>query len=113
MTAIARTLADAKHYLVNRLTKQASVVVKGESRRLRILDRKGLGFFPEPGWTPDVRALEGECKLEFWDGEHGLQPGDQISIELPAAKSHTYPSVLKGIVQSVAAQKVSITGSDT
>ena len=52
VTDIAESVADAKDYLVNRLTGQVTVTIKGESRQLRIVSEKD--FFPLPVWTPGI-----------------------------------------------------------
>ena len=52
ITAIAKASADAKTYLVNRLTKQVTVTVNGEQRQLRIV--RDRDFFPLPERTAEI-----------------------------------------------------------
>ena len=104
VTAIARSLADAKAYLVNRLTRQVTVTVNGESNQLRIVTERD--FFLLPAMTPTY-------DLEFWNVEHGIKPGDEISVELPSEVNHEFASVLEGTVVTVDEHKVSVTGTDT
>ena len=99
VTAIARSLADAKAYLVNRLTKQVTVTVNGESNQLRIVTERDL--FPLLARTPNYN-------LEFWNVDHGIKPGDEISVELPSEGSHEFAYVLEGTVVTVTYQKVSV-----
>ncbi len=104
VAATAWTLADAKAYLVNRLTRQVNVTVNGESTQLRIVTERD--FFLLPAMTPTY-------DLEFWNVEHGIKPGDEISVELPSEVNHEFASVLEGTVVTVDEHKVSVTGTDT
>ena len=116
VTAIAKNLADAKAYLVNRLTKQVTVTVNGESKQLRIVSERD--FFPLPAWTPDFEnsadllPYTPTYDLEFWNVGHGIRSGDEISVELPSEGSHEFASVLEGRVITVAENKVSVTGME-
>ena len=104
---IAEAIADAKHYLVNRLTRQVTVNVNGKLKQLRIVSQRD--FFPR---TQDAECSAETYELEFWNGEHALQPGEVISIELRPKGSRGYASVLEGTVITVAEQKVSIAGTE-
>ena len=113
--AVAEALADAKAYLVRRLTKQVIVTVHGESKQLRIVNERD--HFPTV-WTADVEisslSFDGPpYKLEFWDANHGLSPGVSVSIELRAERNHGFVSILEGTITTVEEHKVSITGIDT
>ena len=50
--------------------------------------------------------------LELWDSNHGLLPGEEVSMELQSEAGHRFVSVLEGTVTGVTAQKVSIKGTD-
>ena len=110
-------MADAKHYLVNRLTNQVTVIVNGESKQLRIVSERDL--FPQPAWYLDMEdpatliPHTQTYELEFWDGEHSLHPGEEISVELQLEGGHKFISVIEGTVKTVAEQKVSIAGMET
>ena len=69
-TNIAEALADAKAYLVNRLTERVTVTVNGESKQLRMV---GEDFYPEHDWTSEPPFT---YDIEFWDENHGLLPGE-------------------------------------
>ncbi len=99
-TDIAESAADAKHYLVNRLTRQVTVMVKGETKQMRIVSVHDF-FLPHDGWTYEV---------EFWDANHGLHPGEQISIELLPEEDRRPVHILEGTVTGIQEQRVSITG---
>ncbi len=120
VTEIAIAEADAKDYLVNRLTRQVTVTVDGKSKQLRIVRDKD--FFPLPSFSPplwttdtensaDLESDAATYKLEFWDGEHGLSPGDGILVKLQPEGSQAFASLLEGAVIEVAEQTVSITGT--
>ena len=104
VTAVARTLADAKAYLVNRLTRQVNVTVNGKSNQLRIVPERD--FFLLPARTPNYN-------LEFWNVDHCIKPGDEISGELPSEGSHEFAYVREGTVITVTYQKVSVIGTET
>ena len=105
-TEIANALADAKAYLVNRLTKQVTVTVNGESKQLRMV---GEIFHLELDWTSEPPFT---YDVEFWDENHGLLTGEEVSIELQWKANHMSVSVLEGTVTAVEEQKVSIKGTN-
>ena len=111
---IARALRDAKAYLVNRLTTQVTVTVNGESRQLRMIGNRD--FFPKPEWTGDpgtsIDTALDTYDLELWDSNHGLLPGEGVSMELQSEAGRKFVSVLDGTVTAVAGQKVTIKGTD-
>ena len=111
---IAETFGDAKHYLVNRLTRQVEVIVNGETKLLRIVGERRSLFFSvsDAEWTADCDQIDfkKEYELEFWDNTHGLVSGDQIVIKL---RRHEFPGVidiLEGKVHSIDGHRVSIEG---
>ena len=110
----ARALRDAKAYLVNGLTKQVTVTVNGESRQLRMVGSRD--FFPEAAWTSDtgtsIDMRVATYQLELWDADHGLLPGEEVSMELQSAVGDEFVSVLNGTVTAVTEQGVSISGTD-
>ena len=103
---IAECAADARHYLVNRLTKQVTVTVEGKPRQMRIVSAHDF-FLPR--WTSDI---ENAYEVEFWDANHGLHPDEQISIELLPEEGRRSVCILEGTVTAVSEQKVSITGME-
>lgn len=116
VTEVAEKLADAKHYLVNRLTHQVQAIVNGETKTLRIVGESRHLFFSasDAEWTTDCNQidLKKEYALEFWDNSHGLASGDQILVKLCR---HEFPGVidiLEGKVRSINGHKVSIEGLD-
>ena len=117
VTDIAGSMTDAKHYLVNRLTRRVTVAVNGELKPLRIVGDED--FFPPPLWTPYMVSPAGTAPrlpkydLEFWDAQHGLCKGDEISVELQSEAGPGFASVLEGTVTTVAGPKVSIAGMET
>ena len=116
IAGIAWAQADAKHYLVNRLTKQIKVIVDGEHRALRLVGDRG-SFSRPARITVGKNAINSSqrsavYKLEFWDGAHGLNLCDSIVAELQSEPSDRAVSVLEGVVTSVQEQKVSVTGND-
>ena len=117
VTDIATSLADAKHYLINRLTKQVIATVNGHRTQLRIVGEPRLDS--KPSWNIDrenlesIRDLERTYKVEFWDGEHGICSGDAISVEFPPKVNQDYIFLFQGKVREVKDHLVSITGTRT
>ena len=115
--AIAESAADARHYLVNRLTKQV-IATEGEAR-LRIVGQDDSFFPRDPGRIPDMEDAAdlildtAVYELEFWDAKHGLHPGKLVSIELLPEEGQRSVHVLEGTVLAVSEQRVSITGTAT
>ncbi len=115
VTDIAEKLVDAKHYLINRLTHQATVTVNGVSKQLRIVNEKNyfLASASDAAWTPPVDPNQLETyELEFWDGQHGLKVGDTIKAKLHRQDHEGAVSNLEGVVHAVTKQKMLVKGSD-
>ena len=114
VTEIARALRDAKAYLVNRLTREVTVTVNGESKQLRMVGDSD--FFPKPAWTGSPGTSLGTVlntyDLELWDSNHGLLPGEEVAMQLQSEAGRKFVSVLEGTVTTVTEQKVSIKGTD-
>ena len=114
---IARTLADAKDYLVNRLTRQVTVTFNGESKLMRMVTDRD--FFPMPERSADIEASgyseswARTYELEFWDAGHDLTNGKAVLVELPLEKYGRVASLLDGVVVGVVGHNVSIAGIDT
>ena len=113
-SAVAWALADAKYYLVSRLTKQVDVNIRDETKPLRIV--RDRDSFPLSAGIPDseddkTRDSEGSIyTLEFWDAEHGLCPEDTVGVKLQMQKYPSAVAVLDGTVAKVEYQKVWIRG---
>ena len=107
---IAKSMADAKHYLVNRLTRQVTVTVNGKSKQLRIVSEHDFFLPHNPSWTLDIE--DSAYELEFWDANHGLRPGEEVLMKLQSEAVPDSVSVLEGTVTKVEEQKVSVTGTD-
>lgn len=110
---VAKSLGDAKHYLVNRLTTQVMVTINtDEAVPLRIVNKDHLNL-PNVEWTSDedgstIRAMT--YQLEFWDDNHGLRIGDDIIIESPFEGSNEIEQVIEGTIEAVEKQSVTIRG---
>ena len=109
-TEIARSQADAKHYLVNRLTRPVTVTIHGESKQLRIAS-DGHFLVPQPVLVSDTEDWANQrmetptYDLEFWDANHGLSSGEEVALELQSERNNRFVSVIDGTVTAVAQQK--------
>ena len=116
ITDIAWHLSDAKHYLVNRLTRQISVTTRGKRKQLRIVSDKD--FFPVHAEfvtfqvPADLDPNRTVYDLEFWDAEHGLCLGDEVQAELQTEEHPGVVSILEGKIVKVSEQIVSISGTN-
>ena len=109
VTDTARSLEDAKHYLVNRCTIKIAVEKDGESRCLRVVKKR---VYSKNGarYSSDIPRPP-TYQFDFWDDKHGLIPGESVSVRLPMGKSHQFEHVIKGEVTGVSQQSVSISGT--
>ena len=107
---IAKSMADAKHYLVNRLTRQVTATINRESKQLRIVSEHDFFLPHNPSWTLGVE--DSVYEVELWDANHGLRPSDEVSMELQSETMPESVSVLEGKVTAVEKQSVSVTGTD-
>ena len=116
ITDIAETAADAKHYLVNRLTRKASCVINGKRKRLRMCLEKDFfsrSNISDHAWSESDSAPDAfTYDVEFWDGKHDLAAGDNVALGVVWDEEKSWASVLDGVVLHVDEQKVSISGSD-
>ena len=114
--AVAEALLDAKAYLVNRLTRQATLFIDGSAKELRVICRNDWPFgtasvsHGEELEVLDLNAMTYE--IEFWSDGHGVSPGDGISVRIPSDDS-PFPTILTGEATSVTKQTVSIAGQIT
>ena len=112
---VAKTLGDAKNYLVNRLTREVTATINGESKQLRMIAKRDS--FLLAVWntnianSADLSTYAPTYELELWNVDHGISPEDEISVELPSDTSSKIVSILEGTVETVAEQKVSVVGT--
>ena len=108
-TDIAQRQADAKRYLVHRVTKKVSAMVNGKCRQLRLVDNKS--FLSRPVRARDVDVTEPmtyRCDLEFWDSSHGIILGHRVSVQSEGDYGGTVG--FEGRAISVHEQRVSLEG---
>ena len=110
---VANARKDALHYLVNRLTRQVTVILDGQEKQLRIVNERDFFRQGDAVWSPDFTFRSPTYYLEFWDTEHGLRLGDVISVELQSDGSNNSVAVLEGTVSGVSEHKVSVAGIET
>ena len=114
VTDTSEKLSDAKHYLVNRLTRPVEVTKNAQIKRLRIISDRS--FFlrsvtsAKRSSTKDSRPMD-FYELEFWDEHHGLKRGDSITLKHLQADYPGFSDVLEGEVHSIQAHEVTIKGS--
>ncbi len=109
---IAEALADAKRYLIERLTHRIKVRIGDESRSLRLIEDHD-SFVPTStrDWTGDENYGPESYNLEFWDDQHGLNIGQNITAKLHHRDSSDLVSVLKGKITSVEGHRATVVGN--
>lgn len=114
--AVAWKLKDAKNFLVNRLTSRVSVTVDGPQQTLRIIGNGhsfgGMIWSRSREVTYNLMNRARAYELEFWDGNHGLVEGSQVSLVTLTEGDSKYATFLEGSVTKVDTQKVTIEGND-
>ncbi len=113
VTDVAETLADAKRYLVDRLTRRIDVKFGDVIKETRIVSDSDFIVPARRGddWTDTANSTE-SYELEFWDEQHDLQSGSPITARLRHKEHPSLVSVLKGDVCSVNGNKVLVSGSE-
>lgn len=116
VTEVAEKLADAKHYLVNRLTHRLPAEINGTSTEFRIVSEKDFFISSAASrWSDDPgdHVISAQTyDLELWNDQHGLITGDTVSFKLRRRELSGVVSILDGEVSSVDGHRVSIIGSD-
>ena len=113
---IAESQADAKRYLVNRLSNRVTVHINGNRKKLRIVGEPHLPADSE--WTADVEdpkyflSRTETIEMEFWDKEHGLQPEDDVVVAIPSRETPSIATCYEGSVTQVADQMVKMEGTE-
>ena len=116
VTDIAEAQADAKRYLVNRLSNRVTVLINGNRKKLRIVGEPHLPADSE--WTADVEdpkyflSRTETIEMEFWDKEHGLQPEDDVVVAIPSRETPSIATCYEGSVTQVADQMVKMEGTE-
>ena len=107
--AIVQSLADAKSYVVNSLTRMLRVHVNNEIRDLRIVTR--FDFFISRftrDWDSILVGKRPDYEFEFWDDEHGLVVGDEVKARMEPNTQ----SAIEGLVVEVEGCKVVVEATE-
>lgn len=108
VSAKARSQTDARSYLGVLLTMPARVIVRGESRSLRVVGEEHSHYqrsYGQPGneetWTH---------KVTFWDENHGIEANDRVRIEVPSRGESRVVEIFEGTVTKVAGPEAYLSG---
>ena len=115
VSAKATTQTDARCYLARLLSSPAQVIVKGESRSLRIVGEErslfGLNF------DEIDRRFEGTSdgniwthQVTLWNGNHGIEANEAVRFEVKRREG--WVEVLEGLVTEVTGPEVYVSGDD-
>lgn len=108
----AETQTDARAWLADLLSHPVTVAVAGTRRSLRLVgEAERLLMKPWVGLGDDTTPPESRTwELEFWDEGHGLELGNEITIEFQENPEEPVIQALKGTVSAVDRWKVSVNG---
>ena len=110
---LCREFDDAEHWLVSQQCERV-VVTSGDqsARQLYVYspDRSfaSVGVKTNPGWS-DLNEPR-EFEVGFWDSNHDLVPGREVSLTSRLNEKSKVGNRLEGVVSKVEAHKVWITG---
>ena len=117
-SAKAANRTDAIAYLSTLLSKPALATVNGEERHLRVIQQSHTAFparkdltTPENDGDTDLDSRMHE--VTFWQLDHGIKPGDDMSIDVLENENHDSPQprdVLRGKVLEVTGSSILVSG---
>ena len=102
VSAIAESQTDARCYLSNLLTQPARIRTEAGEMEVRIVGEEFDAFLQD--YHTEI------YKVTFWDENHNLQEGQQVTIDTRARKTGEVIYVLEGTVIEIAGSEVSISG---
>ncbi len=112
----AANKTDAISYLSTLLSKPALATVNGEEHHLRVIQRSYTAFPArqdriEKDGNTDMGSRTHE--VTFWQLDHGIKPGDIVSIDVLENENHDSPQmcdVLRGRVLEVTGSNILVSG---
>ncbi len=109
----AETQTDARAWLADLLSHPVTVAVAGSNLSLRlVVEAERLLMKPWVCLGDNATPTQsGTWELEFWDEGHGLELGNEITIEFQENPEEPVIQVLKGTVSAVDRWKVSVNGN--
>ena len=120
-SAKAASKTDAIAYLSTLLSKPALATVNGDEHHLRVIQQSYTAFpahqdqtTPEKDGDTDLGSKMHE--VTFWQADHGIKPGDDVSIEVLENENHDSAQtldILRGKVLEVAGSKVLVSGRNS
>ena len=117
-SAKAANKTDAIAYLSTLLSKPALATVNGEERHLRVIQQSYTAFpgrqnRTTPGHDGDTDLDSRIHEVTFWQADHSVRPGDDMSIDVLENENHDSPQtrhVLRGKVLKVTGSNVFVSG---
>lgn len=111
--ATAETQTDAKAWLADLLSHPVTVAVAGSRRSLRLVGEAERLFIQPWARSEDVDAFPEShtWELEFWQESHGLEVGNEVTIEFRENPEKPVIQVLEGTVAAVDRWKVAVNGN--
>ena len=107
-----KSFEDGQNWIVSQSCKQVTVVT-GQQASQRYIRSDGP-YLPDPNLVRNVDTTEldkaQELELSFWDTDHELLPGRQVTITLAFGDESKAGENLEGVVTKVEQQKVWIMG---
>ena len=114
----AANKTDAISYLSTLLSKPALATINGEEHHLRVMQQSYTAFparldraSPENDGDTDLDSRTHE--VTFWQLDHGVKSGDNVSIDVLENENHDSPQlrdVLRGRVLEVTGSSILVSG---
>ena len=107
---------DAVAYLSTLLSKPALATVNGDERLLRVIQRSYTAFPARQDGTENDGDTDLDSRtheVTFWQSDHGIKPGDDVSIDVLENENHDSPQlrdVVRGRVLEVTGSSILVSG---
>ena len=112
----AANKTDAVSYLSTLLSKPALATVNGDERHLRVIQRSYTAFPARQDRTENdgnTDMYSRTHEVTFWQLDHGIRPGDDVSIDVLENENHDSPQlrdILRGRVLEVTGSSILVSG---
>ncbi len=112
----AQSQTDARCYLAQLLSDTCTIKVNDETRTIRVVGEPPYRVTKNHGRSRDstdsVDSIPWTHKLDCWEKNHGIEPGDKIRVELPNRDEHHIIHAIEGQVTRINGTELFIEGID-
>ena len=112
----ARSQTDARSYLAQLLSDTCTIKVNDKPRTIRLVGEPPYRFTRNYGRMRDssdsVDSVPWTHKLNCWEQDHGIGPGDRIRVEVPDSDEPHFVHVIEGHVTLTNGTELFVEGRD-